>query len=141
MLDRVPLAAPLARLDPVAVRGTRYPTFLASADLTADAGSYSGPLTIPFEISGDSLRAASARGSGKRGEPIRLATTGKSAWRKVETANADELLQVSSEPTERGFITTYRRYFLSGREWKLRMRAQEGMWESDADFPDRSRFP
>lgn len=141
VLDHMTLAAPLARLDPVPVRGARYPTYLASADLTADAGSYSGPLTIPVQVAGDRLITASAQLDGKRREPIRLATTGKAAWRKVEGARADQFLQVSCQPAKGGFRTTYRRYFLAGREWRARTRMQAGLWESDGEFPARTQFP
>lgn len=38
------------------VRGSPRPSYLVSADLTAEAGSYNGPLTIPIEVVGEKLQ-------------------------------------------------------------------------------------
>lgn len=141
LLDRIVLESSLAKLDSVPLRGTRYPTYLVSADLTAEAGSYNGPLTVPIQIVNDRLVAAVAQLPDKRREPIRLSLTGKSAWRRVSIANSDNLLFVSCQPTGHGFVTSYRRYFPSGRGWKVKVRTQDGLWESDGEFPSRNLFP
>lgn len=141
LLDRFVLAAPLAQLDPVPIRGAPNPTYLVSADLTVEAGSYNGPLTIPIQIVRDHLVAAVARFTDKRIEPIRLTLTGKSAWRRVSNRNADDLLLVSSQPKAKGFVTFYRRYFLSREKWKVKQRTQNDLWESDGEFPSRELFP
>lgn len=112
-----------------------------SADLTVEAGSYNGPLTIPIQIVRDHLVAAVARFADKRIEPIRLTLTGKSAWRRVPNRKVDDLLLVSCQPKGQGFVTFYRRYFLSRKEWKVKVRTRDGLWESDGEFPSRNLFP
>ena len=59
--DRMVLASSLAKLDPTPLRGTAVPTYLVSADLTAEAGSYNGPLTIAMQIVAGHLSSAVAR--------------------------------------------------------------------------------
>ena len=141
VLDRFVLDAPLAQLDPVPVRGAPYPTYLVSADLTVEAGSYNGPLTIPIQVVRNHLLAAVARFVDKRIEPIRLSLTGKSAWRRVSNRNVDDLLLVSCRPKGQGFVTFFRHYFLSHQEWKVKVRIRAGLWESDGEFPSRNLFP
>ncbi len=141
LLDRFVLEAPLAQLDPVPVRGAPNPTYLVSADLTVEAGSYNGPLTIPMQVVHDHLVAAVARFADKRIEPIRLTLTGKSAWRRVSNRNVDDLLLVSCQPKGQSFVTFYRRFFPSRQEWKVKVRTRDGLWESDGEFPSRNLFP
>ena len=141
LLDHLTLAAPLARLDPVPVRGAPAPTYLVSSDLTAEAGSYNGPLTIPVEVAHDHLTPATARTADGRAEPIRLALTGKAAWKRSNSGKVEDLLAVSSQPEKPGFVTVYRRYHPTPRGWEVKVRSEPGMWESDGEFPDPSHFP
>ncbi|WP_201209478.1 hypothetical protein [Rhodocyclus purpureus] len=141
VLDRFPLETPLARLDPVPVRGAPHPTYLVSTDLTVEAGSYNGPLTIPVQVVRDHLQAAVARSADKRIEPIRLTLTGKSAWKRIANGRVDDLLLVSCQPAGRGFVTSYRRFHPSAQGWRVKLRTLEGLWESDGKFPERNRFP
>ena len=141
LLDRLILGGPLARIDSVPVRGAPNPTYLVSADLTAEAGSYNGPLTIPIQVVHNHLFEAVARFSHRRVEPIRLTLTGKSAWKRVSSRNADEMLLVSCQPRGKGFVTFYRRYFPLRQEWKVKVLARKGLWESDGEFPSRKLFP
>ena len=140
VLDRMVLEAPLARLDPIALRGTKAPTFLVSVDLTAAAGSYSGPLTIPIEVHGDHLTRAVANTENKHSEPINLALTGKAAWKKISKRGGDELFAVRCQPKGDGFITSYYRYYTTPQGWKVRTRSEPGLWESDTEFPALRRF-
>ena len=141
LLDRLVLDAPLAQLDPLPLRGAPNPTYLVSADLTVEAGSYNGPLTIPIQVVRNHLVPAVARFADKGIAPIYLALTGKSAWRRVTNRNVDELLFVSCQPKGQGFVTFYRRYFPSRQEWKVKVRTRDGLWESDGEFPSRNLFP
>lgn len=140
LLDSMVLEAPLARLDPIALRGTKAPTFLVSVDLTAAAGSYSGPLTIPVEVHGNHISRAFANTENKHSEPINLALSGKAAWKKIAKRGADELFAVRCQPKGDGFVTSYYRYYSTPQGWKVRMRSQPGLWESDAEFPAMRRF-
>ena len=141
VLDRLALAAPLAKIDPEPIRGAPNPTYLVSADLTVEAGSYNGPLTLPIEVVGDHLVAAVARSTDQQTEPIRLAQTGKASWRRVPNGHAEDLLFINCEPRDQGFVTLYRRYYLWHQKWRVKIRTRAGLWESDGDFPGRRFFP
>jgi hypothetical protein len=141
VLDRLTLQGPLAKLDPKPLRGTLAPTYLVSADLTAEAGSYNGPLTIPVQVIRDHLVPAVARTAKGDTTPIHLALTLKAAWKKVRVNGHDDLLSVSCQPGNQGFITSYRRYSPTSKGWQVRVRMQPGLWESDGPFPPTSRFP
>lgn len=141
VVDRFILAASLAKIDPLPVQGAPNPSYLVSADLTAEAGSYNGPLTIPIQVIGNKLVPAVAHSPDGRREPVRLSLTGKSAWRRVSRHRLDDLLLVSCQPEGAGFVTTYRRYFPSQGKWQVRAHTQDGFWESDGEFPDQKFFP
>lgn len=141
VLDRFVLASSLAQIDPVPVRGAPSPSFLVSADLTAELGSYNGPLTVPIQVIGEKLVPAVARSSDGRSEPVRLWVTGKSAWRRASKGRVDELYLVSCQPEAAGFVTRYRRYSPSTGKWQVRTHTRAGLWESDGEFPDRKFFP
>jgi len=140
LLDHLTLDAPLARLDPSPLRGAPAPTYLVSEDLTAPAGSYSGPLTLPIQVVNGRLKRVLAKSDGHF-EPIRLALTGKAAWKKVAVGAVDDILSVSCEPKDHGFVIRYTRYHPTRRYWKVRMRSELGFWESDGEFPELRRFP
>lgn len=141
LLDRLELAAPLAKLDPVPLHGVSVPTWLVSADLTAPAGTTSGPLTLPVEVVEHHLRPARTHDARGDEQPIQLAATGKAAWKRLRTKHGDELLAVSCAPANGGFVTSYRHYRPGPRGWTLRTRLKSGLWESDADFPAVAAFP
>ena len=141
LLDRMVLEGPLARLDSSPVRGAPAPTYLVSVDLTSEAGSYNGPLTIPIAVAHNRLRRATARTPEGREEPIRLALTLKAAWKRDPVGKVDDLLSVNSQPKDGGFVTVYRRYHPTPKGWKVTSRSEEGLWESDGDFPKASQFP
>jgi hypothetical protein len=141
LLDQLTLEAPLARLDPAPLRGAPAPTYLVSVDLTAEAGSYNGPLTIPIQVVDNHLTPAVARTPDGRLDPIRLALTGKAAWKKAPLLKVDDLLSVSCQPKDQGFVTLYRRYHPTRQGWQEKMRSEAGMWESDGGFPETRLFP
>ncbi len=141
LLDRLTLEGPLARLHPEPLRGAPAPTYLVSVDLTAEAGSYSGPLTIPIQVVRDHLIPATAHTADGKIQAIHLALTGKAAWKKVSVGKVDDLLAVDSEPKGQGFITHHRRYHPSLRGWQVQTRSHAGLWESDGEFPATSLFP
>jgi hypothetical protein len=141
VLDQLELDAPLARLDPEPLHGAPHPTYLVSADLTAEAGSYNGPVTVPVQVVRDRLQVASARDRDGRTSPIRLSTTGKSAWKRKPGPHGEELLSVHCQPQGDGFTTRYDRYMVVRKSWVVRSRIRKAMWESDSDFPDAAFFP
>lgn len=141
LLDSLKFDVPFAQLHPTPLRGTNVPTYLVSLDLTAQSGSYNGPLTLPIEVRNNRLQQVSALNAGKQSEPIQLALTGKAAWKKMARGNADHFLAVSCQPRNDGFIIAYRRYFPTRQGWQVRKRTQPGFWESDQDFPDDNLFP
>lgn len=140
--DRLVLASSLAKLDPTRLRGTAVPTYLVSADLTAEAGSYNGPLTIAVQIVAGHLSSAVARQPNGQTQLIRLAMTGKAAWKRVKgRQNADDLLSVNSRSQPQGFVTDYRRFHPTAQGWRLTQRSVPGLWESDGEFPPIRQFP
>lgn len=141
LLDRFVLEAPLARLDPKPIRGALYPTYLVSADLTAEAGSYSGPLTLPVQIMRNHLAPVTAKYPDGNTETVRLAVTGKSDWRKDHARFRDELLSVSCQPQNDAFVTSFRRFSPTRRGWLATVQTRNGLWESDGPFPRASLFP
>ncbi len=141
VVDRLELDAPLAVLDPKPLRGAPKPTWLVSSDLTAPAGSTSGPLTLPVEVVDHRLRIAEATMRTGEHEPIRLALTGKAAWKRVSSRGIDELFAVRSEAVDSGFATVYLRYRPGRHGWEMHSRRQDGLWESDGPFPPARAFP
>jgi hypothetical protein len=141
LLDRITLQAPLAKLDPAPLRGTRLPTVLVSVDLTAPAGSYNGPLTTPVEVDHNRLQAAKVHAPDGTLEPIALPLTGKASWKRVRVGGTDQLLSVRCEPKGGHFVTTYRRYIPGRQGWRQRARSEPGLWESDGAFPTLRSFP
>lgn len=141
LLDRMILAAPLARLDPSPLRGTQVPTYLVTVDLTAPIGSYSGPLTMPIQLVKHKLKRAKAMTSKGRFEEINLALTGKAAWKKVAVNTGDDFISVRCQPEGDGFVISYARYHFTLRGWQVRVRSEPGFWESEGEFPDLKHFP
>lgn len=141
LLDRQVLEAPLAKLDPTPLRGAPAPTYLVTVDLTAEAGSYSGPLTLPIQIIQDQLRPVIAQAVDGQSQPVRLALTGKAAWKKVPVRRTDHLLAISCQPTGDGFRIYYRRYQPTRLGWRATTRVESGFWESGNGFPPKRLFP
>lgn len=141
LLDRLTLDAPLARLNPVPLRGTTVPTYLVSVDLTQAAGSYNGPLTIPVQAVNTHLRRAVAITDDGSTEPVHLALTGKAAWKKISIKGIDNFLSVSCQPQGKNFLIFYRRYSPTREGWRVSMRSVPGFWESDSEFPEIEQFP
>jgi hypothetical protein len=141
-LDRMTLDSPLAKLDPRPVRGAPFPTVLVTVDLTAEFGSYSGPLTMPVQIVDAKLGWATARSAEGIVKPIAVAKTGKAAWKRVLVGKASEdLLSVSCQPGEAGFTVSYQRFHPTPLGWVSALRVEAGFWESDASFPASNSFP
>lgn len=150
LLDHLTLAAPLARLDTTPLRDPYGVIFLASADLTAPAGSTSGPLTLLVQVLHGHLIPISATGEAGKSTLIQLAATGKSFWKTVPNGASDDILMVSCEPdwgndpahwNGKDFRVFYRRFHATQNGWQLRTRSAPGFWEADDDFPDVSEFP
>ena len=142
LLDRLTLDSARAKLDPIPLRGAPVPTWLVTVDLSAEAGSHSGPLTIPVQIvGGRRLVAAQASGPDGRRQPVRLALTGKAAWKRVLVGRTEDLLTVSCQPGPIGFVTFYRRYHPSRRGWRFTQVRRSEFRETDGGFPPLRRFP
>jgi len=142
LLDHMELDASLARLDNSPLRGTPVPTYLVTVDLTAPAGSYSGPATMPIEVENHKLKLAEATAEDGKHVPITLAMTGKAAWKKVAAGKTDDFLAVNCQPQQVGeFATSFRRYHLTQHGWQVSVRSEPIFWESDGDFPEASKFP
>jgi len=142
------LERPLTKLEAARLYSGSGRTYLVTVDYSAGWGSYSGPITFLVEITDGRLRwldrAESA--TGKR-ERIALMESLKTEWKIVAASSGSgkEILMVACRPTlEPGnakFTLLYSRYFFDGKSWVELVREQEGYWESQDDFPDRSLFP
>ena len=142
LLDRFVLDSPLAKIDPIPVQGAFYPTYLVSADVTAESGSYNGPLTIPIQIINNRLVPAVAQWPDKSRRPIHLAETLKQSWRRVAHGHIDNFYAFSCWPKKSGgFKTSFMRYTPFRQGWKVKIRSEDGLWESDNTFPSKKRFP
>lgn len=131
LLDRIILDSPLARLERI------HGTYFVTVDLTAEAGTYNGPLTNLVQVVNHQLKFIEAAGLDGSKETIRLSTTGKSVWKIIN----DDILSVSCQPQDKGFVTIYRRYHPTRNGWIVRERLEPGLWESDGEFPGVKHFP
>jgi hypothetical protein len=141
VIDRLVLDGALARLDPRALRGAPVHSVLVTVDLTAPAGSNSGPLTDVIELRGEHLVRAQAASPDGASIDIRLSATGKAAWRRALRGGRDELLAVSCRPTAGGFVMRWRRFVATREGWRMVEREAPGFWESDQPFPPEKAFP
>ncbi len=136
-VQRLSLDAPLAKLDASPLRGAPVPSFLVTTDLTAPAGSYNGPLTRVVQVVDGHLSFANAIDDAGHTQPIAVALTGKAAWRRAVVDGREVLLSVSSQLQSDAFVTRLSCFFLDEAHWHLRTRSEPGLWESDADFPQK----
>jgi hypothetical protein len=126
-------------------------TILVTTDLSAGFGSYSGPDTELLEVSGAELESVVARDSESgSSEPIRLASTLKTAWKLVPAPGGEngqkDILEFACHPADWGsmksdFVLIYTRYHWDGKGWVEFNRRVHGFWESDEGFPPSARFP
>jgi hypothetical protein len=125
-------------------------TILATTDLSAGFGSYSGPVTELLEVRGGKLETITARDAQSGAiQPIHLASTLKTAWKLVPAAASNsstkDILEVACRPNfdlkDTKFFLTYTRYHWDGSGWVAFTRKVHGFWESDNSFPPLERFP
>jgi hypothetical protein len=140
------LEMPLAKLEEWSPAGkTNWGYFLAQ-DYSIGAGSYNGPVTTLIQIKGGAFRDVTAfSAQTQRDEPIHLAKTLKQGWRITSGVNGTEILAVSCHPNfsaqNDSFVVDYTRYAFDGTRWHKYTRQENGLWESDNPFPQRSAFP
>jgi len=135
------LSHPLARIEPWNSKAPGS-VFLVTVDLSAGAGSYSGPETEIVEVSGERFRDAEAADTSGKIAPIHLVKSLKSDWRILSRGTTAQILSVACHPGAHGkFVMDYARYSLAAGKWTRRVRQTPGMWESDQAFPPTSAFP
>jgi hypothetical protein len=147
-LGHLTLERATATLSPMPV--SRRDTVLAvTVDLSADAGSYSGPVVRFIGAKGGRLAwTQTADGNGTTAD-LALVTTLKTGWRLDPNASRAEILLVACRPdlsepastTNAPFVVTYSRVYESDGGWRRVDRRVAGFWENDGDFPARSLFP
>lgn len=152
-LDTTTLERPVADVmlvidDPAASRRV----YGVSVDLTANAGTYSGPYVRLLDQRSRRFDWLRARDSvSDEVDEVRLVTTPKSAWQAApgpDGSNSD-LLMVACRPTfadkkagtTDGFQVVYDRYTFIGDDLQRHRQTARGFWENDGRFPPRSRFP
>lgn len=152
-LDTTTLERPIADVmlvidDPAASRRV----YGVGVDLTADAGTYSGPYVRLLDQRSRRFEWLRARDSvSDEVEEVHLATTPKAAWQVAAGPDGSnsEILTVACRPTFAdkkagtgdGFQVIYDRYTFIGADLQRHRRAERGFWENDGRFPARSRFP
>jgi hypothetical protein len=149
-LDRLPLERATANLARLAV--TRHDSVLAvTVDLSADAGSYSGPVMRFLDVDGTRLRWTQVfdDATGRFSE-LDLPTTLKTAWRIDAAGERPEILLVACRPDldhpaandgSASFVVTYSRFYLVRGKWHKVDRRVAGFWENEGEFPARNSFP
>jgi len=150
-LDLATLERPIADAVLVIPASASTPAvYGVSVDLTAEAGTYSGPLVQLLDARSRRLTWLRARDAAADSTAeIFLATTPKTAWQVVprEDGTGHDILMVACRPitsgrvTDVGFQIIYTRFSADTAGWHAYRRTDRGCWEDDEAFPLRSRFP
>jgi hypothetical protein len=146
------LERPVAELSVLDSAIIGRPIYVLTVDLSAEAGSYSGPYARLMDSGEQSihwLRATDV--TTHRTEEIRLPTTLKTGWRLApkKLGGVNDILLVACRPDfdqqtktdSAAFVITYTRFSFSNGTWSKNTRAVPGFWENDGAFPDESLFP
>jgi hypothetical protein len=143
VLARRVLDAPLARLALPPLRTPAGPVILVESDLTARMGTFDGPVAIGMRVTDHGLAPVEQVDASGQRSPLRVSSTARSAWRRVDNGGVDDLLQVSCERTEVGnqLATHLRRLHPTVSGWVVTERVEPGCWEAEAAFPPVSAFP
>lgn len=149
-LDTSVVERPIADLTMIG-SSREHRLYAVFVDLSAEAGSYSGPYARLLDPGGQRLEWIRARDPASgRMEEVHLATTPKSAWQAIARHDGGiDLLMVACRPSldsatgddARDFRTSYVRYSIENGEWRRHERAVAGLWENEGVFPVRSLFP
>ena len=136
------LETPLAKLEVWNPTTEANQLFLLTQDYSTGEGSYNGLVTTLLKVSDAASHEAKALDTESHQEgPIRLLKSLKSDWRIAQRESKPEILSVSCHPRNDGkFVTDYARYSFDGSRWFEYKREQQGLWESDQPFPERSLF-
>jgi hypothetical protein len=129
-------------------------TYFFTVDLSAGAGSYSGPYTMLAEPTPSGLRWLTATDSlDTHSDTIRLVSTLKSGWRLVPRADrrGKDILMVRCRPDFSASTSTdppsfqliFDRFSFEGARWVRHTRIERGYWENEdsTSFPPRTKFP
>ena len=147
-LSRVVLERPVATARFLRFNA-RDSVLTVEVDLTAEFGSYNGPLTrIPHVVDDeiDWLTAVDATGDTSE---VNLASTLKTVWAVDATASVPTILQASCRPNfdeqetaeEKQFILTFERIYRDGNTWRRIERHEYGYWDFEGVLPARRYFP
>jgi hypothetical protein len=149
-LSRLTLERATAELSRLAV-SRRDSVIAVRVDLSADAGSYSGPIVRFLDVSGPLLAWTQVLSdSTGRSSDLVLPTTLKTGWRADNTSDDPKIFLVACRPdfdrpssTDRdvAFAITYSRLYRTNGQWHRVDRRVPGFWESDGPFPAGSLFP
>jgi len=146
------LDGPLTRIRFAALIPGRR-TILATTDLSAGFGSYSGPNTELFQVSNGKLEQVTAQEAASGSvAPIYVAETLKTDWKLVPAtggpASQKDILEAACRPdfdsptnAEQKFWIIYTRYHWDGKQWTKSSRREHGFWEAEEHFPTLASFP
>jgi len=149
-LSRLALERSVAELEFIRFPRIHDSLLTVRVDLTADMGSYNGPMTRLPGFDGGHLRWMRATGSPPdTSDEIDLGTMLKVGWQADSLAERPTLLMVECHPDydkpasrsgDLAFLITYTRYFRDAGGWHQLERQEPGFWENE-EWPPRSSFP
>jgi hypothetical protein len=128
-------------------------TYFFTIDLSAGAGSYSGPYTMLAEPTSRGFGWLVATDSiGNHADTVRLVSTLKSSWKVVPHAGgqSEDILMLRCRPdfsspsrNPPGFQLIFDRFSLERARWVRHTRVERGYWENEDStaFPPRAKFP
>ena len=143
LLDR-----PLAFLGGANLYEDRRSSYAVTVDLSAGAGSYSGPYTRFAEPDRRGFNWILVHSAGIT-DTLTMVSTLKTRWEilRDQTDSHAQFLVVRCRPAADApagsvaFTVTYERVMFDGARWHLLARSEPGCYESDEPFPPRSKFP
>jgi hypothetical protein len=140
---------PIARLETLQLIAGKPASFKLTVDYYAGMGSYSGPMSVFFDVVAGKIRWIKARNTNTRKiAGVVVMNSLKTEWKLVQHGSNKDILEMRcrpvyrNQPADPSFELTYIRYRYNGTEWIQYSRSEEGFWESEeGTFPDASRFP
>lgn len=142
------LERPLAQLGIARLYAGERRAYMLTVDLSAAAGSYSGPYTRFLEPNERGFNWLVVDSAGVA-DTLTMVSALKTRWKiwREQTDPYAQLLMVRCRPAvgaradSVAFLVTYERITFDGTRWRLHARSEPGCYESDEPFPPRSKFP
>lgn len=140
---------PIASLDTVQLIAGKPASFKLTVDYSSGMGSYSGPMSMFFDVVAGKIRWVKVRKvNSRKKEGLVVMNSLKTEWKLVSHGSNKDILEMRCRPEYRNksndpkFALTYIRYRFNGKDWIKYSRSEDGFWESEeGTFPAESLFP